>query len=157
MKSARKRQVSAATAQFPMFAEDRSKLVRMFRENPRPWPDGIGAWYRAEDWDDSGVLLATGEARARALDPWANDRARGRPCPPMPGVTPQLVTTPPRVVTTSEPVTTSPLPGPDDRVTISRKKPKRDRAQYMRDRREKLEREAALAKEKVPKPWSTAP
>jgi hypothetical protein len=72
-------------------AASRAKFVRKYRDNPKPWPDGIGAWYRAEDWvagdDDHGdTLIATGEARARALDPWANMRARGEPCPPLPAI-----------------------------------------------------------------------
>jgi hypothetical protein len=69
----------------------RAKFVGKYRANPAPWPNGIGAWYRAEDWaagndDDGDVLIATGEARARALDPWANMRAAGEVCPPLPAV-----------------------------------------------------------------------
>lgn len=41
----------------------------------------LGAWHRAEDWTADGNLIATGEARLKAIDPWANDRAAGRPCP----------------------------------------------------------------------------
>src|SRR5271154_3919201 len=62
-------------------AESRSAFVRQYRRDTRPWPDGPGAWYRHEDWADDGTLVATGEARARALDPWANVRAKGAPCP----------------------------------------------------------------------------
>jgi hypothetical protein len=68
-------------------AHSRSAFVRQYRADPRSWPDGIGAWYRADDWLDDGTLVATGEARARAIDPWANDRAKGLPCPDLPDVT----------------------------------------------------------------------
>ena len=64
--------------------EARGRLVRQYRANRGPWPQGIGAWYRAEDWSDSGELLADGEARVRALDAWANVRAWGEDCPPLP-------------------------------------------------------------------------
>jgi hypothetical protein len=58
----------------------RSRLVVQHRAGQ--WPGGnIGAWYSPEDWTDTGELVATGEAMARAMDPWANDRASGRPCP----------------------------------------------------------------------------
>ena len=81
---ARKAQVAAAAAQSAqLLLEARAKIVVSYRREPRPWPHGIGAWYHPEDWDDSGTLLAVGEARARALDPWANDRKAGRPCPPL--------------------------------------------------------------------------
>jgi hypothetical protein len=62
-------------------AATRSAFVLQYRANPRAWPDGIGPWYRPDDWLDDGTLIATGEAKAQALDPWANDRAKGRPCP----------------------------------------------------------------------------
>jgi hypothetical protein len=70
-------------------AESRAKFVRRYRTDSRPWPDGIGAWFRQEDWapgndTDGDVLIATGEARARALDPWSNMRAKGERCPPLP-------------------------------------------------------------------------
>jgi hypothetical protein len=72
-------------------AESRARFVRRYRANRASWPDGIGAWYRPQDWasgnDDTGdILIATGEARVRALDPWANMRAKGERCPPLPGV-----------------------------------------------------------------------
>lgn len=44
--------------------EDRGELVKMYRANPRPWPDGIdteadGSWYRKdpEAWDDEGNYI----------------------------------------------------------------------------------------------------
>jgi hypothetical protein len=157
-------QAAAAQQQLALLHEARSKGVRLYRANPRPWPDGIGAWYRAEDWTDSGELIATGEARARALDWWANDRAKGRPCPPLAGVPPRVVTTKVSSVTTSEAVTTPSEREQKEAVTTSaepaptggRSKPKRDRAQYMRDRRQaeadarekvEREREAVFVKE----------
>jgi hypothetical protein len=73
-------------APYAYLPDSRAAFVRQYWANPHPWPHGPGAWYRAEDWDDAGKLLATGEARARALDPWANDRAKGEPCPPLRGV-----------------------------------------------------------------------
>ena len=66
--------------------QDKNQLVIAYQISRTPWPDGIGAWYRPQDWDKEGNLIATGNDRARALDPWANDRAKGRPCPPIPGL-----------------------------------------------------------------------
>jgi hypothetical protein len=66
--------------------ESRGKFVLQCRANPRGWPDGIGAWFKDEDWDRDGKLVVVGEAKTRAVDPWANDRAKGRPCPPLPKV-----------------------------------------------------------------------
>lgn len=60
--------------------ESRAEFVRRYRSNPSPWPDGPGAWYRAEDWNDAGELIGD---TARALDPFANARANGEPCPPL--------------------------------------------------------------------------
>ena len=46
-------------------------------------------WFRRDDWklggeqDDGAILQAAGEARARALDPWAASRSRGEACPPL--------------------------------------------------------------------------
>jgi hypothetical protein len=73
-----------------LLAFDRARLARRYRMNPSPWPDGIGKWFHQEDWapgDDAtgDVLIATGEARVRALDPWSNNRAKGEPCPPATG------------------------------------------------------------------------
>jgi hypothetical protein len=59
------------------YAESRAKFVKQYRANPSPWPDGPGAWYHPEDWDDEGNLLATGREAAMALDPWANARREG--------------------------------------------------------------------------------
>ena len=64
----------------------RGKFVVQYRAHPGSWPEGPGAWYRDEDWDKDGSLVAVGEARLRALDPFANDRAAGIPCPAL-GVT----------------------------------------------------------------------
>jgi hypothetical protein len=78
-------------------AVTRSAFVLQYRANPRAWPDGIGPCYRPDDCLDDGTLIATGEAKARALDPWADDRSKGRPCPetqfetgetPVPGAEP---------------------------------------------------------------------
>ena len=72
-----------------LLESSRAKYVRQYRANAHPWPDGIGAWYKSADWipgndKDGDTLIATGNARARALDPWANVRAKGEPCPPLP-------------------------------------------------------------------------
>ncbi len=68
--------------------EAREKAVAAYRKQPGSWPDGIGAWYQPADWgpekDGPAPLIAIGDARARALDPWANVRAKGGPCPPLP-------------------------------------------------------------------------
>src|SRR5215475_4865659 len=53
----------------PNLHQWRGELVAKYRANPAPWPDGIGAWYNPSDWTDDGTLIATGEARAAALDP----------------------------------------------------------------------------------------
>ena len=63
-----------------MLLEARSHIVARYRGGSM-WPDGIGAWYRPEDWTDAGDLTATGEAWSAAMDPHANDRAKGLPCP----------------------------------------------------------------------------
>jgi hypothetical protein len=64
-------------ADFDYLPQSRADFVRQYRANPAPWPQGPGAWYRSEDWDDDGNLLVTGRAAALALDPWANDRPKG--------------------------------------------------------------------------------
>jgi hypothetical protein len=144
---------AAAQQQLELLHEARSKGVRLYRANPRPWPDGIGAWYRAEDWTDDGVLIAEGEARARALDWWANDRVKGLKCPPLAGV-------PPRPVVTSPlPVVTQPDPKPSPVVTTHQKPDRkankaramRDLRQRRADARERAERE----REAVFKPKET--
>jgi hypothetical protein len=61
----------------------RGLFVVKYRLHKGNWPDGPGAWYKDEDWDKDGNLIAAGEARLRALDPFANDRAAGLPCPPL--------------------------------------------------------------------------
>jgi hypothetical protein len=92
-------------------AASRSAFVKQYRANAHGWPDGIGAWYRPIDWDDGGTLLATGEAKARALDPWANDRAAGRPCPALPDVTETHVTKTPMPDVTKTPLVGRPPSG----------------------------------------------
>ncbi len=83
----RKLLAARATAiQLLNLEESRGKFVLQYRENPKPWPDGIGAWFKDEDWDKDGKLIAVGEAMARALDQYANNRAKGLPCPPLPEV-----------------------------------------------------------------------
>jgi hypothetical protein len=149
----RKAQAAAAQQQLTLLHEARSKGVVAYRANPRPWPDGIGAWYRAEDWTDAGELIAVGEARARALDWWANDRAKGRPCPPLAGVPPRAVTTP--VVSKAPVVTSSDAPV----VTPKKSDRKANKARAMRDLRQRRvearekaerEREAAFKSNKSP-------
>jgi hypothetical protein len=63
--------------EYAYLADSRSQFVKQYRANSSPWPGGIGAWHRPEDWDDEGNLLATGRAAAMALDPWANARREG--------------------------------------------------------------------------------
>lgn len=60
--------------------KSRGKAVRESREKTGVY---LGTWYRPEDWNENGDLIATGIARLKVLDPWANDRAAGRPCPPL--------------------------------------------------------------------------
>jgi hypothetical protein len=59
-------------------AEAHSAYVRQLRAG---LAGGVGVqiWYRAEDWADDGTLIASTEDRA--LDPWANLRAKREPCP----------------------------------------------------------------------------
>lgn len=44
----------------------RGLLVRQYRANPRPWPDGIDTkydrWYFAHEWKDDGTYLGAGKA-----------------------------------------------------------------------------------------------
>jgi hypothetical protein len=76
VKVRRSRPLTDHTFLYAQVAKDRRDFVRQYRADPRPWPDGPGAWYRAQDWGDHG-LIATGRAAAMALDPWASDRLRG--------------------------------------------------------------------------------
>jgi hypothetical protein len=156
-------QAAAAQQQLALLHEARSKGVRLYRANPRPWPDGIGAWYRAEDWTDEGELIATGEARARALDWWANDRAKGRPCPPLalvPGAsvnTPAAINVPKLVpVNTSEAPVVDPVNTGGTQARLDARKEARRKAAKlaMRDLRERREREKAEREQEPKEPKS---
>lgn len=79
-------------ADFAYLADSRAETVRRHRA-PGPHGGVLGPWYRAQDWDDAGNLVATGRAAAMALDPWTMDRAdrvAGRPAKPttMPPIQP---------------------------------------------------------------------
>jgi hypothetical protein len=114
----------------------RGTFVVQYRDHPGSWPDGPGAWFRDEDWDASGKLVATGEARLRAIDWYANDRAAGRPCPPLGGVT----TKAPKSALTPSPVNAPVIPDGEESTPVNapgvNAKPARaDMATYMRERR----------------------
>ena len=36
----------------------RQELVRRYRQHPQGWPDGIGGWYRPEEWTDGGERIS---------------------------------------------------------------------------------------------------
>ena len=41
-----------------LLTEHRGRLVAKYRVNPQIWPDGIGSWYKSEDWgptDEKGI------------------------------------------------------------------------------------------------------
>jgi hypothetical protein len=63
-------------------ADARSATAKRFLADPK-----IGhaheVWFRPQDWAADGTLIATGEDRDRALDPWASGRSRGWRCPPL--------------------------------------------------------------------------
>jgi hypothetical protein len=104
---------------FPNLHEEREKLVAKYRTNSSPWPHGIGAWYHTADWHwKTNELIATGNNRIRALDPYANLRAKGQtilpdgsPLPPLnllPEEPSQPVTKTPPPDVTKTPVTKTP-------------------------------------------------
>jgi hypothetical protein len=72
----RARQPRNPYAEFDYLLESRGKAVARHRA-PGPHGGVLGAWYRPQDWDDAGNLVATGWAGAKACDPWANTRAEG--------------------------------------------------------------------------------
>ena len=41
-----------------LLSEHRGRIVAKYRLNPQVWPDGIGPWYKPEDWgptDEKGI------------------------------------------------------------------------------------------------------
>jgi hypothetical protein len=139
-------QAAAASAQSVLLHEARSKIVAAYRRSQAPWPDGLGAWYRAEDWADDGTLVAVGETRARALDPWANDRKKGLPCPPLPRVNKlEAVNTSVAVTPVNTPrapkVIESVAGDPKAARRLTQKLAMRDLRQRRADERERAERE----------------
>ena len=48
----------------------RAKLIRKYRQNPSPWPDGIGKWYVESEWPQDLVELWSTPG-------WLDDQARG--------------------------------------------------------------------------------
>ena len=69
-------------------SEARAKTARGFLLDPEAGTSHE-VWFRRDDWklggeqDDGAILQAAGEARARALDPWAASCSRGEACPPL--------------------------------------------------------------------------
>lgn len=48
----------SSAAWIALLTEHRGRLVAKYRVNPQVWPDGIGSWYKPEDWgptDDKGI------------------------------------------------------------------------------------------------------
>jgi hypothetical protein len=39
----------------------RSALVRKYPANRALFPDGIGSWYRFQEWTDAGVFVGSGQ------------------------------------------------------------------------------------------------
>src|SRR5262249_32297674 len=62
-------------AQANILHKARCDLVRKYRENPAPWPDGIthkhssDQWYKPEDWNDQGQWIAPHKPPWLIIDP----------------------------------------------------------------------------------------
>src|SRR5215472_7011926 len=46
-----------ADAQAERLLEARKWVVKRYRQHAASWPDGIGAWYKPEEWTDTGEYL----------------------------------------------------------------------------------------------------